>query len=94
MTDEQRELNRKVLCAIDTFQTEINFLRHEQAKLHGDDDLTFADLLESATNIVRELHKDWREHIGDPIIDKQNIIADLLHDLAVDVRSGKIAFEE
>ena len=92
MTDEQKELDRKFHCAISTIDTEIQFLRREKTSLHGDNDLDFADLLESSRNIFLAVHKDWRAHIGDPIIDTNKIIADLLHKTADRIGNRGLAY--
>lgn len=88
MTDEQRELDRKFYCAIDTLNVEIKFLR-EHGLNRGNDDLTAADLLESSRNIFTEVHAQWRAHIGDPIVDTKGFIARALLDLADKVQSGR-----
>ena len=92
MTSEQKELDRKFQCALSTLDTYIDFEREHVPHDLDDGELTPFKMLESARNIFSEVHKEWREHIGDPIMDKQAIIGDLLHDLARMVETGRLEF--
>ena len=82
MTDDQKELDRKFSCSLDTLNFFINRMRCRETG--NDDEATFPDMLENALNVFLEVHRQWREHIGDPI-NTPFIVANFLRGLADDI---------
>ncbi|MBQ3433710.1 MAG: hypothetical protein IJG24_01540 [Selenomonadaceae bacterium] len=87
MTDEQRELERKYELNICQLNMLIEF--EKQHVPHDLDTPSIPQMLESARDAFMEMHVDWRAHIGDPILDKREVVSRLLLRLAADVASGK-----
>lgn len=89
LTEEQKNLERKYELAISQFNMVIEFERR-RAPPGSDGEISLPQLLEVARDTFMELHVDWRAHIGDPIVDKHEIISRALIKLAEDVANGKV----
>lgn len=89
MTDEQRELERKYGFAIAHLNMLMEFEKQHVPHDLDDGEWTIPKMLEAARDTFMEMHVDWRAHLGDPILDKHEVVSRLLLRLAADVASGK-----
>ncbi len=77
MTSEQQELNRKFFCAVATVIAAIPHFYTD-----GDEPTDASKMLEAALDIFKELHEDWRRHIGYPVTISHVVKAQWLRELA------------
>lgn len=90
MTPEEKELDRKFFCSIDILNTEIKVVRNDKPENPGCNVASVAKILENARDIFLKVHKEWRAHIGDPIIDKRGVISKTLRELADNIENGHV----
>lgn len=88
MTNEQKELEREFELAICQLNMLIEF--EKQHVPHDLDTPSIPQMLESARDTFMKLHVDWRAHLGDPILDKHEVIARTLIKLATNIAEKKV----
>ena len=75
MTNEQCELDRLFICSIDVLSRHIAYLRRTTPATK---ELTIAEMLENARDVFSRVHKQWRDHLGEPAHVKPEVINRLL----------------